>query len=50
MARRLGVPMLIFAAGMTSAAFGLLAVHQFSPRHVHALMRRDRSYGSTTTR
>ncbi len=41
-ARRLGVPTLIFAAGMASAAFGLLEVHQFSPRNVYALMQPDR--------
>lgn len=41
-ARRLGVPMLIFVAGLATAAFGLLEVHQFSPRNVYALMQPDK--------
>lgn len=41
-AQRLGVTTLIFAAGLASAAFGLLEVHQFSPRNVYALMQPDK--------
>lgn len=41
-ARRWGVAALIFAAGMASAAYGLVELHQFSPHNLYALMRPDR--------
>lgn len=40
-ARRRGLVALIFVAGLACAAFGLIELHQFSPRRVYALMRPD---------
>ncbi|KEZ77154.1 hypothetical protein [Salinisphaera hydrothermalis] len=41
-ARWLGVTTALFGAGLACAAFGLLEVHQFSPRLVDSLMQPDK--------